>query len=157
MAIDVQTVLDAFEPALFIPKLRSKDRESILLEMVEEIEQRGVIRDRDLVAEMLRTRERLGSTGIGHGVAVPHGRSLAVPRLIAAFGRHAKGVEWEAIDGAPVRFVFLVLAPPLDQSNRYLPFLGRIVEAVSDDAQRDKLAAVESYEEFQESIRDSLA
>lgn len=156
MSIDVKTVLDAFEPSLFVPELQSKDKSGVLLEMVERVQASGIVRDVPLLLAMLEQRESLGSTGIGHGVAVPHGRSLAVPRLVAAFGRHRVGVEWGSVDGAPVHLVFLVLAPPLERSSRYLPFLGRIVEFVGDAGRRDGLHAIEDYEDFQEKMRVAL-
>ena len=157
MAIDVDTVLEAFQPTLFIPKLKAKKKDSILKELVEKVCASGIVRDADPLLEMLRSRERLGSTGIGRGVAVPHGRSLAVPRLVAVLGLHSKGIEWEAVDGEPVRMCFLILTPPLQQSSRYLPFLGRIVETVSDEKRREQLTGIKTYEEFQEIIRDALA
>jgi PTS system nitrogen regulatory IIA component len=157
LAIDVDTVLEAFQPTLFIPKLKAKKKDTVLKEMVEKVCASGIVRDADPLLEMLRNRERLGSTGIGRGVAVPHGRSLAVPRLVAVLGLHTKGIEWEAVDGEPVRVLFLILAPPLEQSSRYLPFLGRIVETVSDDKRREQLTGIKTYEEFQEIIRDALA
>jgi PTS system nitrogen regulatory IIA component len=157
LAIDVETVLGAFQPSLFIPKLTAKKKDDVLREMVAQVCASGVVRDSDPLLEMLRSRERLGSTGIGRGVAVPHGRSLAIPRLVAAFGRHPKGVDWDAVDSEPVHLVFLILAPPLEQPSRYLPFLGRIVEAVSDDKIRAQLTEKESFGEFQETLRDSLA
>lgn len=156
MSIDVKTVLDAFEPSLFVPELQSQDKSGVLLEMVERVQASGIVRDVPLLLAMLEQRESLGSTGIGHGVAVPHGRSLAVPRLVAAFGRHRTGVEWGSVDGAPVHLVFLVLAPPLERSSRYLPFLGRIVEFVGDAGRRDGLHALEDYEDFQEKMRVAL-
>jgi mannitol/fructose-specific phosphotransferase system IIA component (Ntr-type) len=157
LAIDVDTVLEAFQPSLFIPKLKAKKKDSVLQELVDKVCASGIVRDADPLLEMLRSREKLGSTGIGRGVAVPHGRSLAVQRVVAVFGHHSKGIEWQAVDGEPVRLVFLILAPPLEQSSRYLPFLGRIVEAVSDDKRREQLAGITTYEEFQEIIRDALA
>ena len=157
MAIDVRTVLEAFEPSLFLPKLKANDRDSVLEELVGHVRDSGIVRDSDLLIEMLRSRERLGSTGIGNGVAVPHGRSLAVPRLVAVFARHPKGVKWDAVDGKPVRLVFMILAPPLEKDSRYLPFLGRIVESINDQPRRKKLTNASTYEEFQESIRDALA
>ena len=156
MAIDVRTVLDAFEPSLFVPHLQSKDRLGVLREMVERVQAAGVIRDGALLLEMLQQRESLGSTGIGHGVAVPHGRSLAVPRLIAAFGYHPRGVDWNSVDEAPVHLVFLVLAPPLEQTSRYLPFLGRIVEFVNDPGRRADLQTIKDYDDFQEKMRVAL-
>lgn len=157
MPIDVQTVLDAFPPALFVPTLTATDRAGVLRELLSRVHAGGIVRDPEVLLAMLLQREKLGSTGIGHGVAVPHGRSLAVPRLTAAFGRHEAGVEWNAIDGRPVRLVFLVLAPPVERPVRYLPFLGRIVEFVGDAARREALATPGDFESFQEQMRAALA
>lgn len=157
MAIDVQTVLEAFDPSLFLPKLTGKTIDAVLREMIVPVCSQGLVREADLLFEMLRSREQLGSTGIGNGIAVPHGRSLAIPRLTAVFGRHPRGVNWHAVDSKPVKIVFLILAPPLEQHSRYLPFLGRIVESVSDAKRRAVLARVSTYEKFQENLRDALA
>lgn len=156
MSIDVHAVLEAFHPSLFLPQLEAHDKTSVLRELVARVHGTGIVRDPDLLLEMLLQREALGSTGIGHGVAVPHGRSLAVPRLTAAFGRHPTGVAWDAVDGQPVKIVFLVLAPPLERPNRYLPFLGRIVELVGDAGRRQALEAPSSFESFQEKMRAAV-
>ena len=71
--------------------------------------------------KMLKRRENLGSTGIGRQIAIPHGRSLVVNRLRVAFGRKRAGVDFKAIDEKPVKFFFLIVAPPLEVSNQYLP------------------------------------
>jgi PTS system nitrogen regulatory IIA component len=157
LAVDAQVVLETFDPALFLPHLAADDKDGVLQELVTHVQARGLVRDAAPLLEMLRSRERLGSTGIGHGFAVPHGRSLSVPRLVAGFARHAAGVPWDAVDGKPVHLVFLILAPPLEQPNRYLPFLGRIVEAVNDSDHRKRLGKVASYEEFRGALRDALA
>src|SRR3989449_11349911 len=71
--------------------------------------------------KMLRRRETLGSTGIGQGIAIPHCRSLVVNRLRVAFGRKLDGIDFKAIDDKPVHYFFLIVAPPLEVSNQYLP------------------------------------
>ncbi len=83
-----------------------------------------------MLLKMLKRRENLGSTGIGRGIAIPHSRSLVVNRLRVAFGRRAVGggVEWKAIDDKPAQFFFLIVAPPLEVSNQYLPVLGKIAQ-----------------------------
>jgi mannitol/fructose-specific phosphotransferase system IIA component (Ntr-type) len=78
--------------------------------------------------KMLKRRENLGSTGIGRSIAIPHCRSLVVTRLRVAFGRKPNGVDFKAIDEKPVRFFFLIVAPPLEVSNQYLPVLGKIAQ-----------------------------
>jgi len=81
-----------------------------------------------MLFKMLKRRENLGSTGIGRGIAIPHCRSLVVNRLRVAFGRKAAGLDFKAIDDKPVHFLFLIVAPPLEVSNQYLPVLGKIAQ-----------------------------
>ena len=78
--------------------------------------------------KMLKRRENLGSTGIGRGIAIPHCRSLVVNKLRVAFGRKKDGIDFKAIDEKPVNFFFLIVAPPLEVSNQYLPVLGKIAQ-----------------------------
>src|SRR5258708_6361760 len=81
-----------------------------------------------MLFKMLKRRENLGSTGIGRGIAIPHCRSLVVNKLRVAFGRKKSGVDFKAIDEKPVHFFFLIVAPPLEVSNQYLPVLGKIAQ-----------------------------
>ena len=81
-----------------------------------------------MLYKMLKRRENLGSTGIGRGIAIPHCRSLVVNKLRVAFGRKPRGVDFKAIDEKPVNFFFLIVAPPLEVSNQYLPVLGKIAQ-----------------------------
>lgn len=80
----------------------------------------------------LKRRENLGSTGIGKGIAIPHCRSLVVNRLRLAYGRRVAGMDFNSIDGAPVHNFFLIVAPPLEVSNQYLPVLGKIAQFAKD-------------------------
>ena len=97
---------------------------------------------------MLKRRENLGSTGIGRGIAIPHCRSLVVNRLRVAFGRKLSGLDFKAIDEKPVRFIFLIVAPPLEVSNQYLPVLGKIAQFAKDADIPDALAALEKPRDF---------
>src|SRR5680860_1364769 len=81
-----------------------------------------------ILYKMLKRRENMGSTGIGKGIAIPHCRSLVVNRLRVAFGRKKDGVDFRAIDEMPVNNIFLIVAPPLEVSNQYLPVLGKIAQ-----------------------------
>ncbi len=81
-----------------------------------------------MLFKMLKRRENLGSTGIGRGIAIPHCRSLVVSKLRVAFGRKREGLDFKAIDDNPVNFFFLIVAPPLEVSNQYLPVLGKIAQ-----------------------------
>ncbi len=97
---------------------------------------------------ILRRREQLGSTGVGRGIAIPHCRTLVSNRLRVAFARHPTGVEWDAIDRRPVHYLFLIVAPPLEVSNQYLPVLGRIAQFAKDADIPDRLAALSSPADF---------
>lgn len=96
----------------------------------------------------LKRRENLGSTGIGKGIAIPHCRSLVVPRLHLAYGRHRTGLDFKAIDGAPVHHCFLIIAPPLEVSNQYLPVLGKIAQFAKDAAVPGLLDDLASTSDF---------
>jgi mannitol/fructose-specific phosphotransferase system IIA component (Ntr-type) len=96
----------------------------------------------------LKRRENLGSTGIGKGIAIPHCRSLVVKRLRLAYGRKKSGLDFNAIDGAPVQNLFLIIAPPLEVSNQYLPVLGKIAQFAKDPEVPGRLLELESVDEF---------
>lgn len=118
---------DAGAIALDLP---ASDRESVLPAVVALL---GLdARHADQLLRLLQRREQLGSTGVGRGVAIPHCRSLTVGRLRVAYARLHAPVEFDAIDHQPVRHVFLIVAPPLEVSNQYLPVLGRIAQLVKD-------------------------
>lgn len=96
----------------------------------------------------LKRRENLGSTGIGFGIAIPHCRSLVVNRLRLAYGRMPTGMEFNAIDGAPVHHFFLIVAPPLEVSNQYLPVLGKIAQFCKDPEIPKELMKLERPSDF---------
>jgi nitrogen PTS system EIIA component len=101
-----------------------------------------------ILFKMLKRRENLGSTGIGHGIAIPHCRSLVVNRLRLAFGRKPSGVDYKAIDDQPVRDFFLIVAPPLEVSNQYLPVLGKIAQFAKEPDVPGRLAELTDADEF---------
>jgi PTS system nitrogen regulatory IIA component len=105
-------------------------------------------KSKGILYKMLKRRENLGSTGIGRSIAIPHCRSLVVNRLRVAFGRKNSGLDFKAIDEKPVRYIFLIVAPPLEVSNQYLPVLGKIAQFGKDADIPDTLAKLESPEEF---------
>jgi mannitol/fructose-specific phosphotransferase system IIA component (Ntr-type) len=98
--------------------------------------------------QLLKKRENLGSTGIGKGVAIPHCRSLVVDRLRVVYGRKAGGLDFGAVDGKPVHHFFLIVAPPVEISNQYLPVLGKIAQFCKNPRNLTELDGVESVEQF---------
>ena len=101
-----------------------------------------------ILYKTLKRRENLGSTGIGRGIAIPHCRSLVVNRLQLAYGRKPGGVEFKAIDDEPVYNFFLIVAPPLEVSNQYLPVLGKIAQLAKEEDVPDLLAGLGAPEDF---------
>ena len=101
-----------------------------------------------ILYKMLKRRENLGSTGIGKGIAIPHCRSLVVNRLRVAFGRKKEGLDFRAIDDQPVYNVFLIVAPPLEVSNQYLPVLGKIAQFSKEADVASRLQQIASPREF---------
>ncbi|MEO0009926.1 MAG: PTS sugar transporter subunit IIA [candidate division WOR-3 bacterium] len=131
-------------------ELKSKRKPEVLRELVL------MIRSGDTAEQLLQTlqkREELGSTGIGRGIAIPHGRSLLLDKLEIAVGRSTKGVEFDAIDKKPVHLFFLVMAPPQDPGNQYLITLGRIALVCQELTKRRQLFDPQTPEEFIELVR----
>lgn len=144
----IVSLLDFFEEELFIPELKATTKDAALAEMVNRLTSTGRIKDDGILLEMLHQRESLGSTGIGRGVAVPHGRSLAIGRLTIVLGRSTAGIDFDAMDGKPVHLVFLTVAPPQERSNLYLPVLGKIVEVVKSARIRKMLLNAADYKQL---------
>jgi len=101
-----------------------------------------------MLFKMLKRRENLGSTGIGRSIAIPHCRSLVVNKLRVAFGRKSEGLDFKAIDEKPVKFFFLIVAPPLEVSNQYLPVLGKIAQFSKEADVPERLLMLTSPSEF---------
>ncbi len=137
---------DFFAPDAISLDLRGGTKDEILTELV------GLLRldaaASDTLLRMLQRRETLGSTGVGRGIAIPHCRSLVVGRLRLAYGHHRAGVEFQAIDNRPAFDFFLIVAPPLELSNQYLPVLGKIAQFAKDADIPERLAALKSADEF---------
>ncbi|MFC2077150.1 PTS sugar transporter subunit IIA, partial [candidate division KSB1 bacterium] len=102
----------------------------------------------ETLVKMLKKRERLGSTGIGKGVAIPHGRSLLINRLMLGFARSDEGIDFDSVDGQPSQLFFLIMAPPLEVSNLYLPTLGKIAQISREKENRELLASAKTPDEL---------
>src|SRR6185436_16134051 len=126
--------------------LKGESKDEILKELIALL---GVDeKSQGILFKMLKRRENLGSTGIGRGIAIPHCRSLVVNKLRVAFGRKSNGVDFRAIDEKPVNFFFLIVAPPLEVSNQYLPVLGKIAQFSKEPDVPERLFALKEPAEF---------
>lgn len=143
---------DLFAPDSVSLQLAGTSKEAVLAELV------ALLHLDDGVAgtllKLLRRRETLGSTGVGRGVAIPHARSPVVEQLRLAFGHHPAGVPYEAIDAQPVHDFFLIVAPPVELSNQYLPVLGRVAQLVKEPDVPARLADLQAPEQFFALLRE---
>ena len=141
-----------FTPESVRLDLSGTTRGDILNELVDllELDERSAA----TLVKILSRREELGSTGVGRGIAIPHGRSLVVNNVRLAYGHHPVGVAYDAIDGLPVHHFFLIVAPPIEVSNQYLPILGKIAQFAKDPDVPDRLAKLQSTEAFFEMLEE---
>jgi PTS system nitrogen regulatory IIA component len=137
---------DFFTPDSITLALRGESKEEVLSELVGLL--RMDERSSGTLLRIIQRRENLGSTGIGRGIAIPHCRSLVVSRLRVAFGHRPDGVEYQAVDNKPVFHFFLIVAPPLEISNQYLPVLGKIAQFSKEPDVPDRLAALRTPNDF---------
>ena len=123
-------------------EVKSHTKDDVIRELVQLLVQAGSIKDKDVtkLVQILLKREALGSTGIGQGVAIPHGKSDCVNRLVAAFGVSRQGVNFDSLDGEPVHLFFLLVAPE-DSAGPHLKALARISRLLKDKHFRDGLLA----------------
>ena len=126
--------------------LGARSKDEVLKELIRLL--RLDEKSEGMLYKMLKRRENLGSTGIGRGIAIPHCRSLVVNNLRLAFGRKMEGVDYKSIDEKPALFFFLIVAPPLEVSNQYLPVLGKIAQFAKDEEVVRRLASLQTPADF---------
>ena len=118
--------------------LLSERKEDAIRELARLMESTQGVIDFDLFLEDVFERERLGTTGIGDGIAIPHARTDAVDQLVIALGRSARGVEFESLDGKKVKLLFL-MGTPKGSVSHYLKILAQLTRLLKEDTFRDKL------------------
>ena len=139
---------DFLDPAAVNLSLAASNKDGVLDELVRLLQMDDAASQQ--LARLLKRREGLGSTGVGRGLAIPHCRSLAVSRLRLSFGLHTAGVEYDAVDRRPVHVFFLIVAPPNEVSNQYLPVLGRIAQFAQMSDVPDRLKGLASVDALYE-------
>ncbi|MCP4758497.1 MAG: PTS sugar transporter subunit IIA [Planctomycetes bacterium] len=127
--------------------LRAEDRLSAIRELIELLGAQGVVSDTESAIETTWTREQERTTGIGEGLAVPHGRCRYVDHLVLAIGRPATPIDFQSFDQKPVQLVVLVLSPPEDTAS-HIQVLGGISRLLSDRLTREAAYSAKSAEEL---------
>ena len=136
-------------------EVKAGSKEDVIRELVELLVRAGAVKERDVgkLLQILLKRESLGSTGIGQGVAIPHGKSDCVTKLVGAFGVSHTGVEFDSLDGEPVHLFFLLVAPE-DSAGPHLKALARISRLLKDKHFRDGLRAANEDKQLIKIIRE---
>lgn len=152
--VSLPSVLDS---SLYIPELRSRRRDSVLAELVARAHAGGVLRHPDALLDLLLTRERLGPTAIGKGVAVPHGRSITVLESRLVVARSRRGIEWGAADGLPVTLVFLALSPAEVSESTHHHLVNGAIGVARYQKTRSRLLEAKSFEAVSAVLREVMA
>ena len=138
-----------------IPEMKATERWPAIVELVDLLVSLGKIKspDRDPILASLKQREETMSTGIGFGIAIPHCSSDRLEEVVAAFGRSTTGIEFDALDNAPVKFVVLFIVPK-NQFQTHLRTLASIAKFLNDRSVRDNLAKAGSADEILSIFRE---
>jgi nitrogen PTS system EIIA component len=139
-------LLDILPKESIISELRGRSKHEILEELTDALLKHKPQLDRAQVVEVLLERERLGSTGIGDGIAIPHGKIKDLDQLALSFGRSTTGVDFESMDGKPAHFFFLLVAPE-NCAGIHLRALAKIARFLKNSTIRKRLGTVKTQDE----------
>ena len=140
-------ILDILEVNSIVPELKGRTKKLVLEELIDAVKQHKPHIDSDRLMKVLLERERLGSTGIGDGIAIPHGKLKDIEDLVLSFGRSAEGIDFESMDGKPVHLFFLLVAPEAC-AGIHLRALAKIARLLKNGTVRKRLAKVENREDI---------
>lgn len=137
------------QPSCVKAPLESKDKKSVITELIDLLNDNELLLDRDTALDAVLVREQTKSTGIGSGIAVPHGKCKAVKELVMAIGIAGEPIDFESIDGKPVTIVILLVSP-VDQTGPHIQALARISRLMLDEPFKQALEKATSAEEVYE-------
>ncbi|MEJ2568109.1 MAG: PTS sugar transporter subunit IIA [candidate division WOR-3 bacterium] len=138
------------ENAKIILNIEAQEKFQIIDELVKSLK---INKDNEeMLVNAVIQREKIGSTGIGNGIAIPHTRSLVIKELMVAIGRPLKPIDFDAQDKKPVRLVFLLVAPPYAYKREYLILLGKIAETFNEISADEKLFSIDNEKDFKDEL-----
>jgi PTS system nitrogen regulatory IIA component len=146
-------ITDILPEALVIPALTGKSKEEVLRELATAMSAQHPDINANRLVEVLWERERLGSTAIGDGIAIPHGKLPGLKNVLGAFGRHPQGVDFQSLDGKPTKLLFLLVAPE-DSVGQHLKALARVSRLLKDPAFRNQLMSAPDQSVLYRYIRE---
>lgn len=145
-------LLDILTPESIRAPLAAQDKRGVIDELVDVLAGIRRVVDAAALKEAVWTREQTRTTGIGHGLAIPHGKSPGLPALAMAIGKPAKPMDFQAIDGQPVKLIVLLASPP-DRTSDHIQALARISRLMTMDEFRNKIYNAQTSAEIYELIR----
>ena len=146
-------IVDILHADCIIPELHSQNKEEVLEELTTALLKYKGNLNKEALVEVLLVRERLGSTGIGDGIAIPHGRVPDLDELIVSFGRSTLGIEFDSMDGRPTHLFFLLIAPE-NSAGIHLRALAKISRLLKSSHFRQRLLEAGTEEELFQVIQE---
>ena len=144
-------ILDVLQPEAILPNLVARDKKGVLEELVMPIAPQASVTPEELV-RVLMDREQLGSTGIGGGIGIPHGKLKALENLLLGFGLSRKGVDFDSMDGRPT-YIFFLLVTPENSTGLHLKLLARISRILKNEPFKEKLVGATDRDEIYDIIK----
>lgn len=141
-------LMDILAPEDIRVPLQATEKQAVIGELVDILVDQGKVKDGSSLKEAVWSREQTRTTGIGAGLAIPHGKCSGLDNLAIAIGKPADSIDFEALDGQPVRLVVLLASPP-DRTSDHIQALARISKIMADEAFREQIyAAADAAEVF---------
>lgn len=137
------------QPACVKAPLESKEKQAVITELVDVLDANGLLLDRNVALDAVLAREQTRSTGIGSGIAIPHGKCRAVKELVMAVGIAPEPLDFASVDGKPVAIVILLVSP-LDQTGPHIQALAKISRLMLDQHFKQSLEKATSPEQVYE-------
>jgi nitrogen PTS system EIIA component len=138
---------DILKKDSIIPDLVATNKEEVLREVTDFLKIQGLIKDKETLLNTLLEREKLGSTGIGENVAIPHGKSDELSQVVTVFARSLRGVDFEALDQKPVHFICMVIAPS-NSTGQHLKTLAQISRVFKNQNLRDNILKLQDAKQI---------
>ncbi len=139
-------LMQILRPSCVKVPLEGRDKRSVITELVSVLDANKLLLNKDVALQAVLAREQTKSTGIGSGIAIPHGKCTAVKELVMALGIAGRAIDFDSVDGKPVSIVILLISPS-DQTGPHIQALAKISRLMLDEAFRSKLCEAGSAEE----------
>ena len=146
-------ITDILTEDMVVPALHGRSKMDVIVELARVVADHHPEIDHDRLVQALEDREKLNSTALGEGVAIPHGKLPGLKRVVAAFGRSPGGVDFSSLDGKPTHLFFLLVAPE-DSAGAHLKALARISRLLKDESFRQRLLRAPTAADVYRTIRE---